>query len=47
MTPTLIDVLIDWQEIADRYPMLRLSVLLESEKKFVEGDTNKDGVCSS
>lgn len=32
------------QEIAEKYPMLRLSVLLEAEKKFVEGDVNGDGV---
>lgn len=32
------------QEIAEKYPMLRLSVLLEAEKKFIEGDANKDGV---
>ncbi|XP_071962532.1 uncharacterized protein [Antedon mediterranea] len=32
-----------YKEIAEKYPMLRLSVLLAAEAKFIEADVNNDG----
>lgn len=36
-----------YSEIAEKYPMLRLSVLLGAEKKFIEADINGDGTIDS
>ncbi|XP_030854968.1 uncharacterized protein LOC100891350 [Strongylocentrotus purpuratus] len=32
-----------YEEIAQRYPQLRLSVLMAAEKKFIDADVNADG----
>ena len=32
------------QSIAERYPEMPLSQVLQAEKKFVEADINRDGV---
>ncbi|XP_033102962.1 uncharacterized protein LOC117105792 [Anneissia japonica] len=32
-----------YKEIAEKYPMLRLSVLLAAEERFIEADINNDG----